>query len=164
MAQILSLPLPRRDLPSGQDGLSHCVPGILPTAFCSAAILVRRAGTVHILRTFINMTVWAISINHFFWLLLFCGLFLRSPGYRDFGGTKEKHPDGRGWIAACKIANLNIFTLLRYRDSFSFLWYAVDHSGWGGGLDRIGWDGIGLGWRSNNKAVPHANECANTTN
>lgn len=68
-------PKPRGDLPFGQDGLSHCVPGTLPTAFWSAAIWVRWSG-VHILRTFINMTVWAISINHFFWLLLFCGLLL----------------------------------------------------------------------------------------
>lgn len=130
-------PKPRGDLPFGQDGLSHCVPGTLPTAFWSAAIWVRWSG-VHILRTFINMTVWAISINHFFWLLLFCGLLLVFGFFafclcccyarRDivtFGGTKEKQPiatDGDGWIAACKIANLNIFTLPRY-----FLRYAVGH-------------------------------------
>lgn len=55
-----------------------------------------------------------------------------SPGYRDFGGTKENHLDG---FLPGKIANLNIFTLLHThrRIFFSsyfccyyfFVWYVV---------------------------------------
>lgn len=61
-----------------------------------------------------------------FWFFAFCLCYCYAR--RDivtFGGTKEKQPiptDGDGWIAACKIANLNIFTLPRY-----FLRYAVGH-------------------------------------